>query len=60
MDIYEKRQQSKNNAERYRQAARRMTGGTVNPMTTPNEVGEEGAFVEVIIWVPRLEMENER
>lgn len=59
MNIYEKRQRSRSNAELYRRAAIRLNGGTVSAHTTPVEV-EGGAMVEMTFFVPEEEMEQER
>lgn len=53
----EQRQARKTEDERYRQAAARLSGGTVRPLTAVNRpASNEGAFVEVTMWVPREEV----
>lgn len=58
MNIYEKRKELRERYELYREAARRLTGGKVSHLTTPVETEGQGAFVEVIIWVPIEEIEQ--
>jgi hypothetical protein len=61
MNAYEARQETKHEDERYRKAAARLTGNSVAPDVAVNRPAnrEAGAFVEVIVWVPREEMEKE-
>lgn len=43
--------------ELYREAAARITGGTVRPLTSVNRPASgDGAFVEVVVWVSKDEI----
>lgn len=53
----ERAQQAKQRYEKYREAARRLSGGRVSHLATPVEtIDGTGAFVEVVIWVPIAEI----
>lgn len=53
----EKYQQTKQRYEKYREAARRLSGGRVSDLATPVEtIDGTGAFVEVVFWVPKSEI----
>lgn len=43
---------------KYREAARRISGGVVRDEVTVNrDANDTGAFVEVVIWIARREIE---
>lgn len=44
----------------YRKAAERLSGGTTQEYTTIQQpASKDGAFVEVMVWVPKAEMEQD-
>ena len=44
----------------YRAAAARLSGGRVHPMASVNQpASQDGAFIEVTVWVPQAEMEKD-
>jgi hypothetical protein len=59
MGIIAARQETKLRQQRYRDAAARLFPGvSIRPLCTVNETaGYDGAFLEVVIWIPRTEVE---
>lgn len=58
-EIYEKRQLAKHRAELYRAAAAKLVGVPVQHCSNVSPM-DDGAFVEVAIWVPLTAIEPPR
>lgn len=56
---YEERQKNKRLNKQYRQAAARLHGCDVNRFGEVKRMGN-GAFVEIVVWVPLSEAFNEK
>lgn len=53
-DAYQKLRREKTEDDRYREAAVRLTGGYVHSLATVvRDAERDGAFVEVVVWVPK-------
>lgn len=62
MTTYDERRRQQQEDEAYRHAAERLfPSATVRPLTAVTRVAaDDGAFLEVTVWVPRAEIERER